>query len=52
MKDEDIILEVDGKSIPMNDFVKKILSGMITGSVNALHGFEDDWTNLNITIKR
>jgi len=52
MNDEDIILEVDGESIPMNDFVKKIISGMITGSVNALHGFEDDWKTLNITIKR
>ncbi len=52
MNDADIILELDGKSIPMNDFVKNILSGMITGSVNSLHGFEDDWKTLNITIKR
>ena len=52
MNVEDIVLEVDGKNIPMNDFVKKILSGMITGSVNSLHGFEDDWKTLNITIKR
>lgn len=52
MNNADIILEVDGESIPMNDFVKKVLSGMITGSVGALHGFEADWKTLNITLKR
>jgi len=52
MNDADIILEVDGKSIPMKDFVKNILSGMITGSVKVLHGVEEDWKTLNITIKR
>ncbi|MDD5616210.1 MAG: hypothetical protein PHH85_08410 [Candidatus Methanoperedens sp.] len=48
----DLILEVDGESIPMNDFVRKVLSGMITGSVKALHGVGDEWKTLNITIKR
>ncbi len=52
MKDTDIVLEVDGENIPMNDFVRKILSGMITGSVAALHGVENDWTTLNITLKK
>ena len=52
MKDADIILEVDEESIPMNDFVKKILSGMITGSVKSLHGVDEGWKTLNITIKR
>jgi hypothetical protein len=52
MNDTDIILEVDGESIPMNDFVKNILSGMITGSFTALHGFDEDWKTLNITLKR
>jgi len=52
MNDIDIILEVDGEKIPMNDFVKKILTGMITGSVGALHGFEKDWKTLSIRLKR
>ena len=52
MNVEDIVLEVDGKNIPMNDFVRKILAGMITGSVGALHGFENDWKTLNISLKR
>ncbi len=52
MNDADIVLEVDGKNIPMNDFVRKILAGMISGSVGALHGFEKDWKTLNISLKR
>jgi len=52
MNVEDIVLEVDGKNIPMNDFVRKILAGMITGSVGALHGFDEDWKRLNISLKR
>lgn len=52
MKDADIVLELDGENIPMNDFVRKILSGMITGSVEALHGFDENWKTLNIKIKR
>lgn len=52
MTDVDLILDIDGESILMNDFVKKILSGMITGSVKVLHGVEEDWKTLNITIKR
>ena len=52
MNVEDIVLEVDGQNIPMNDFVRKILAGMITGSVGALHGFDDEWKTLNISLKR
>jgi len=52
MNEADILLEVDGKNIPMNDFVRKILAGMITGSVGALHGFDDEWKTLSISLKR
>ncbi len=52
MTDTDIVLEVDGKNIPMNDFVRKIMAGMITGSVGALHGFDEDWKTLNISLKK
>jgi hypothetical protein len=31
MDDADIVVEVDGKNIPINDFVKKFLGGMISG---------------------
>ncbi|MFH1323479.1 MAG: hypothetical protein ABIH80_06620 [Methanobacteriota archaeon] len=52
MNDVDIVVEADGKNIPMNGFVGKILVGMITGSLGTLRGVEDGWKTLNITIKR
>ncbi len=52
MEDADIVLEVDGKDIPMNDFVRKILCGMIAGSIEALRGVGDDWKSINVSLKR
>lgn len=52
MEDVDIVLEVDGKKIPMNEFVRKIMCGMITGSINALRGVGEDWKTINIILKR
>lgn len=50
--DIEIILEIDGKKIPMNDFVKKILCGMVKGSIETLRGVEDDWKNVTIRMNR
>jgi len=52
MEEIDIVLEIDGKKIPMNDFVKNILTGMIKGSIETLHGVGDDWKTANITLKK
>ncbi len=52
MENVDIVLEVDGKNIPMNDFVRKILCGAIAGSIEALRGIGDDWKIINISLKR
>ena len=52
MDDVDIVLEVDGRRIPMNDFVRKILCGMVSGSVGALRGVGDDWRTIEIRLKR
>jgi len=52
MNDVDIVVEADGKNIPMNDFVRKILAGMITGSLETLRGVEGDWKTINISLKR
>ncbi|MCX9011417.1 MAG: hypothetical protein OIN66_09880 [Candidatus Methanoperedens sp.] len=52
MEDVDIVLEVDGKKIPMNEFVRRMLSGVIAGSVSALHGVDEGWKVINISIKR
>ena len=52
MNDVNIVVEIDGKNIPMNDFVRKILAGMITGSLGTLRGVDEDWKTLNISLKK
>jgi hypothetical protein len=43
-------LLVDGEEIPLNDFVKSILTGMVVGSVNALKGIKEDWKKIEIEV--
>ena len=52
MEEFEMILEVDGERIPMNEFVRKVLYGMITGSIQTLRGVENDWKTINISLKR
>ncbi len=47
-----IDLEIDGKKIQMNDFVRKFLFGMISGSVGTLRDVGEDWSTINIRLKR
>ena len=43
-------LLVDGKTIPLNEFVEKILSGSIVGAVTSLRGINEDWEKIEIEI--
>ena len=43
-------LLVDGKEIPLNEFVEKILNGTIAGAVTALRGIKEDWKKIEIEI--
>lgn len=52
MEDINIILEIDGNQIPLNDFVRKILCGMVKGSIETLRGVGDDWKTVKITLDR
>lgn len=52
MEEIEMVLEIDGKKIPMNDFVKKILCAMVKGSIETLHGVRDDWKNVTIRMSR
>jgi len=52
MGNAEIVLEIDGKEIPMNEFVRKILYGMIAGSLGALHGFKENWKRIDIALRR
>ena len=45
-------LKVDGKEIPVNEFVEKILGGTITGAVTSLRGIKDDWKKIEIEIEK
>ena len=43
-------LKVDGKEIPLNEFVEKIMAGTITGAVTSLRGIKEDWKKIEIEI--
>jgi len=45
-------LIVDGKEIPLNDFVESILAGTIVGAVTTLHGVGEQWKKIEIKIER
>jgi hypothetical protein len=47
-----IKLQVDGKEIPINEFVESILAGTITGAVTTLHGVGEEWKKIEIKIER
>ena len=46
----DIKLKVDGKEIPLNEFVEKILSGTIVGAVTSLKGIKENWKKIEIEL--
>jgi hypothetical protein len=43
---------VDGKEMPLNEFVDKILSGMVVGAVTSLRGINKDWKKIEITVTK
>jgi hypothetical protein len=45
-------LKVDGKEIPLNEFVEKIINGTITGAVSSLKGIKEDWKKIEIEIQK
>jgi hypothetical protein len=45
-------LKVDGKEVPLNEFVEKILQGTTVGAVTALRGIREDWKKIEIEISR
>ena len=47
-----LTLKVDGKEIPLNEFVEKILGGTITGALTSLRGIKEDWKKIEIEIQK
>jgi hypothetical protein len=45
-------LVIDEKEIPLNEFVDKILSGMVVGAVTSLRGIKEDWKKIEMKVTR
>ena len=45
-------LKVDGKEIPLNEFVEQIIGGAVVGAVTSLKGIKDDWKKIEIEISK
>jgi hypothetical protein len=45
-------LVVDGKEIPLNEFVAKLMSGTIVGGVTSLKGIREDWKKIEVEITK
>ena len=48
----DVKLLVDDEEIALNEFVMKILSGMIVGAVTSLRGIKKDWKKIEIQVTK
>ena len=51
-KSVELKLVVDGKDIPVNDFVREFVTNTVAGAVRSLRGVEDDWEELDLRIRR
>lgn len=45
-------LRVDGKEIPLNDFVSRFIQGVVVVSVESLKGIKDDWQKIEIEVAK
>ncbi len=43
-------LKVDGKEIPLNDFVSKYMQGTVVGGLASLKGIKDNWKRIELEI--
>ena len=46
----DMKLRVDGKEIPLNDFVARFIQGTVIGGVSSLKGIKEDWKKIEIEV--
>jgi hypothetical protein len=45
-------LKVDGKEIPLNEFVEKYLQGTLVGGISTLKGIKEDWKKIELEISK
>ncbi|MCW3979978.1 MAG: hypothetical protein NWF11_00690 [Candidatus Bathyarchaeota archaeon] len=48
----DVRLLVDSEDVKISEFVKRILSGAITGVIMSLRDINEDWQQIRIEIRR
>lgn len=48
----DVKLYIDGRSIDLNEFVEKFLSGTLVGAVTSLKDIKRDWKEIEIRITK
>lgn len=47
-----IELSVDGRKIPMNEFVQKIIINVIKAMIETLHTINSEWKEISIHIEK
>jgi hypothetical protein len=45
-------LVIDGKKVPMNDFIRKIFTNTVGAMVECLHGIDENWTEISLKIEK
>ncbi|WP_161490810.1 hypothetical protein [Methanonatronarchaeum thermophilum] len=45
-------LVIDGKKLPINGFVQRMIGNSMEGMIEALHGVDEDWDGVEIKIVR
>ncbi len=45
-------LKVDGKEIPLNEFVERLIQGVVVGGVSSLKGIKENWEKIEIVVTK
>lgn len=45
-------MKIDGKEIPLNEFVEKYLQGTLVGGISTLKGVKEDWKKIELEITK
>ena len=45
-------LKVDGKEIPLNEFVERFIQGVVVGGVSSLKGIKENWEKIEILVTK
>ncbi len=51
-KEPCVVLDIDGTSIPLNNFVQKIITNIVVGVVTSLDGIKENPQHITLTVIR